>query len=67
MNLFKTDQFSSGISSIAIPKNESVPGWILPFIEYDTIINDNVSGFPLESIGLYRGASVNNSTNMIQF
>lgn len=67
VELMKTKEFANGISSIAIPLNEPVPGWILPFIEYATIINDNVSGFPIESIGLYRGASSNNSTNMISF
>lgn len=65
--LFKTKEFATGISSIAIPLNEPVPGWVLPFIEYATIINDNVSGFPIESIGLYRGSSNNNSTNIISF
>lgn len=67
LELFKTKEFATGISSIAIPRNESVPGWVLPFIEYDTIINDNIKGFPIESIGLYRGSQYNNSTNMIQF
>lgn len=67
IDLFNTKEFSTGISAIAIPKNESVPGWILPFIEYSVIINDNISGFPIESIGLVRGVSTNNSTNIIKF
>lgn len=67
VELFKTKEFSSGISSIAIPANEKVPGWVLPFIEYEAIINDNISGFPIESIGLYRGYKKNNSTNIIKF
>ena len=67
LELFGTREFSTGISSIAIPINESVPGWVLPFIEYAVIINDNISGFPIESIGLARGVSTNNSTNIIKF
>lgn len=67
VELMKTREYMTGISSIAIPLNEPVPGWILPFIEYEAIINDNISGFPIESIGLFRGSSKNNSTNMIQF
>ena len=67
VELLKTKEFANGISSVAIPLNEPVPGWILPFIEYATIINDNVSGFPIESIGLYRGSSNNNSMNIISF
>ena len=67
IELFKTKEFSTGITSIALPVNEQVPGWVLPFIEYAIIINDNISGFPIESIGLQRGPSTNNSTNMIKF
>lgn len=60
-------QFKNGIDSIAIPLNEPVPEWILPFVRYSEIINDNVAKFPLESIGLYRGNANNNSTNLISF
>ena len=68
MKLFVEESyFKTGISSIAIPANEPVPGWVLPFIEYAEIINNNISGFPIESIGLYRGHAKNNSTNMISF
>lgn len=67
IELLKTKEFATGISSVAIPLNEPVPSWVLPFIEYHVIINDNVSGFPIESIGLYRGSDKNNSTNMVSF
>ena len=68
MKLFTEEAyFKTGISSVAIPANEPVPGWVLPFIEYAEIINNNISGFPIESIGLYRGHDKNNSTNMIPF
>lgn len=65
--LMKTEEFSDGIGAIALPLNEPVPSWVLPFIEYKEIINDNLSGFPIESIGLYRGNDNNNSTNIISF
>lgn len=67
IELLKTKEFATGISAVAIPLNEPVPKWVLPFIEYHVIINDNVKGFPLESIGLYRGSDNNNSTNMVSF
>lgn len=67
VELFKKKEFASGISAIGLPLNEPVPGWVLPFIEYAEIINNNISGFPIESIGLYRGSDKNNSTNMIHF
>ena len=66
--LFKKDKaFATGISAIAIPLNEPVPKWIMPFIEYSEIINNNISGFPIESIGIMRGSNKNNYTNIIKF
>jgi len=44
-----------GVQVIAIPRNiESIPEWMLPFIDYDTIVNDNISRFysVLESLGV---------------
>ena len=67
LELFKTKEFNIGIDAVAIPINEPVPDWVKPFIRYAEIINDNVSKFPLESIGLYRGNQNNNSTNIINF
>lgn len=68
MSLINTNKYyAGGIDSIALPLNEPVPGWVLPFIRYAEIINDNVAKFPLESIGLYRGNDHNNSTNIVAF
>ena len=67
IELLKLKEFAVGIDAIAIPINEQVPEWVKPFIRYAEIINDNVSKFPLESIGLYRGNDNNNSTNIISF
>lgn len=67
MALFRTKEFENGIDAMAIPINEPVPEWVKPFIRFGEIINDNVSKFPLESIGLFRGNPNNNSTNMISF
>lgn len=67
IELMKQKDYATGISAIAIPLNEPVPTWILPFVNYDEIINNNLKGFPIESIGIFRGGPNNNSTNMIQF
>ena len=67
LELFKIRQFSAGIDSIAIPINEPVPEWVKPFIRYAEIINDNVSKFPLESVGIHRGNDANNVTNIVSF
>lgn len=42
------------ITSIAIPLDVEVPKWIMEFIDYDSIIVDNLAGFPYESIGIQR-------------
>ena len=68
VNLMQTDKaFASGIDCIAIPINEPVPEWILPFVAYEEIISDNVGNFPLESIGLTRGNPNNNRSTLVKF
>ena len=67
LELMKQPEYATGIDAVAIPLNEPVPTWILPFVNYDEIINNNLKGFPIESIGIYRGNATNNATNMIQF
>lgn len=58
--------FSNGIDVIGLPLNIDVPKWILKFVRYSDIINDNISGFPLESIGLFRNdSSYINYTNIV--
>lgn len=64
--LMKTRHYDTGIDVIALPLNESVPKWVLPFITYATIISDNLSLFPLESIGIYRGNKNNARSNILQ-
>lgn len=66
IELMKRPEYDGEISAIAIPLTEEVPKWILPFVDYTNIISDNVSLFPLESIGIYRGNDNNNHTNILQ-
>ena len=54
------------ISAIAIPDGVKTPAWILEFIDYDTIINDNLKVFPIESVGITRGRDSVNYTNIIK-
>lgn len=67
VELLGTKEYKTGINAIAIPLNEDVPKWILPFIDCKKIIHDNVSGFPIESIGFFRGNKSNNVSNIISF
>lgn len=44
--------FRGSIDSIGLPKDLAVPEWLKIFIDYDAIITDNLSGFPLSSVGI---------------
>lgn len=64
--LFKdTKTYKNEITSLAIPKDlDIIPEWVKEFIDYLTITNDNLSAFPLESIGLNRmGGVKSNNVN----
>lgn len=47
-NQFIKDSFDA----IAIPKDVTPPDWVFEIIDYDKLISFNLSGFPLESIGV---------------
>lgn len=67
-NLMNTkDKFSELISGVALPKNIDVPEWILDYIDYTSILNDNLHLFPLKPLKVYRGNNNknNNYTNII--
>lgn len=40
------DIFKGRVGSVAIPKDVKVPEWIIPFINIQSIISDNISTFP---------------------
>ena len=42
----------SCMDTIAFPMDSKVPDWILPFVNYKQIVQDNLTNFPLASIGL---------------
>ena len=63
--LLEDDTFST-VKAIAIPYGEPVPKWIIPFIDYTTIINDNLTGFPLQSCGIQFSTGKNNYSNIIR-
>ncbi len=44
----------SDITAVALPMDVKLPAWLEPFIDYDSIIADNLNGFPYESIGIQR-------------
>ena len=59
--------FKGSIDAIAIPLDVKVPEWVLEIVDYKTIINNNISGFPFESIGIKRlHKNSINYTNILQ-
>ena len=44
----------ASINAVALPLEVKLPEWLESFIDYDSIIADNLNGFPYESIGIQR-------------
>lgn len=66
VELLQKTEFKDGISAIAIPLNVNIPKWLIGFIDYSDIINDNIKNFPLESIDLSQTPNDSvNYTNII--
>lgn len=62
------ERFSNKIEAISVPKNSQIPKWLTYFIDYSTIVNDNLTNFPLESIGINKpGSGYINYSNMLTF
>ena len=62
------NDYKGEITSISIPIDAEVPKWVLKFVDYSDIINDNLKNFPLESIGITKFEKDKvNYTNVIKF
>jgi hypothetical protein len=59
---------SQEITAVAIPTDVLVPEWLLEFIDYNTLVSDNLGGFPYSSIGIVSGDANSNTnyTNIIE-
>ena len=59
--------FKGKLECIALPKDLPVPEFLIPFIDYESIIDDNLTTFPIESVGLSSfGNKKPNYTNVIK-
>jgi hypothetical protein len=64
--MLKTPEFDGKCDAIAIPFNVEIPDWVVPFIDYTTIIQDNLRLFPLEELGISKLDSTGiTHTNML--
>ena len=67
VNLLNHPTLGSKVNTIALPVDVEVPDWVLAFVDYNTIINDAIKNFPLDSIGLRRLSNDNvNVSNIVQ-
>ena len=68
VELMKKKEFAKGITGIAILHDMQVPEWIKDYIDYTTIVNDNLRSFPCEAIGIDRMENKYiNYTNILRF
>lgn len=62
------ERYKNVIEAIAIPKDAIIPEWLTHYIDYSTIVNDNLTNFPLESIGINKpGSGTINYSNILSF
>ena len=68
VELLNMKEFGGKIDAVAIPIDTEIPEWVKDIVNYKSIVNDNIGGFPIESIGIQRMGNRNiNYTNIIQF
>jgi hypothetical protein len=61
---YKVPKKENGLSVIAIPDSESIPKWLMPYIDYSTVINDILAPFiPLLKIFKVKNLSEGKNTN----
>ena len=67
MEALKKPEYKGNIDAIAFPFNMDTPKWLMPFINYDLIMEENVSGFPYESVGIKRlGRNYTGYSNIVE-
>ena len=66
VELQKDPAFKSGVNKIAITEDMLVTDWIKEIIDFKSIINDNISTFPCEAIGISRKDKNFNYTNIVK-
>lgn len=67
LDLLSIDAFKTGIKAISLPPDVQIPDWLFEYIDFNTIVNDNLTPFPIETIGISRmDKTAINYTNIIQ-
>lgn len=66
IGLMGMNVFNKGITAISLPPDIQIPEWLFDYIDYASIVNDNLKPFPIETIGISREKQTINYTNIIQ-
>ena len=65
--LMDNEFFKGKIEAIAIPLDVDTPDWLMDLIDYKTILQNNMSGFVYDSIGLVNLGKTTNYSNILKF
>lgn len=66
-DLLTIESFKDGISAISLPPDVQIPEWLFSYVNFNEIVNDNLTPFPVETIGISRMSKKEiNYTNIIQ-
>lgn len=66
-DLLSMPTFRDGIKAVSLPPDTQIPDWLYEYIDFNTIVNDNLTPFPIETVGIKRmGKTAINYTNIIQ-
>jgi DNA modification methylase len=52
--LSSNNPIGKDLNTVALPLDVNIPDWLLAFVDVNSIINDSLKNFPLDSIGLSR-------------
>jgi hypothetical protein len=64
--LLQDPKYKGSIDSISIPLDIATPDWVIDLVDYKSIISDNLSGFPFDSIGIVKYSDKINYSNILQ-
>ena len=62
----ESPQSKGKVEAIALPLDVNAPEWLLDIIDYKTIVNNNISGFVYDSVGIVNLSENTNYSNIIQ-
>ena len=67
VDILNMNVFKDGIKAISLPPDVQIPDWLFNYIDFNSIVNDNLSPFPIETIGISKMSKKEiNYTNIIQ-